>query len=77
MSNASRVEARADRGSDAEGDVMAEYVTRFASLDDFTKGSLEIIDDDPKSYTYSNMFEVASNATPWEQIAVAKSQPGT
>jgi hypothetical protein len=72
MSNASRVGARDDRGSDAEGDVMAEYVTRFASLDDFTKGSLEIIDDDPKSYTYSNMFEVASNATPWEQIAVAK-----
>ena len=51
---------------------MAEYVTKFAGLEDFQKGSLEIIDDDPKSYTYSNMFEVASNAKPWEQIAVAK-----
>jgi hypothetical protein len=51
---------------------VAEYVTKFAGLDDFQKGSLEIIDDDPRSYTYSNMFEVASNAKPWEQIAVAK-----
>jgi hypothetical protein len=51
---------------------MAEYVTKFASLEDFQKGSLEIIDDDPKSYTYSNMFDVASGAKPWEQVAVAK-----
>jgi hypothetical protein len=51
---------------------MAEYVTKFAGLDDFQKGSLEIIDDDPKSYTYSNMFDVASTAKPWEHIAVAK-----
>jgi hypothetical protein len=51
---------------------VAEYVTKFAGLDDFQKGSLEIIDDDPKSYTYSNMFDVASNAKPWEQVAVAK-----
>jgi hypothetical protein len=52
--------------------VVAEYVTKFASLDDYQKGTLEIIDDNPKSYTYSNMFEVASNAKPWEKVAVAK-----
>lgn len=51
---------------------MADYVTRFASLDDFEPGILEIIDDDPKNYVYSNMFEVAANAKPYEKIAVAK-----
>ncbi len=51
---------------------MAEYVTRFASLEDYEPGILEIIDDDPKNYVYSNMFEVAANAKPYEKIAVAK-----
>ena len=52
--------------------MVAEYVTRFASLTDYQKGTLEIIDDNPKSYTYSNMFDVAANAKPWEMVAVAK-----
>ena len=56
----------------AGGGLVAEYVTRFASIDSFQKGTLEIIDDDPKSYTYSNMFDVAANAQPWEMVAVAK-----
>jgi hypothetical protein len=51
---------------------MAEYVTRFASLADFDPGILEIIDDDPKRYVYSNMFEVAANSKPYEKVAVAK-----
>ena len=51
---------------------MAEYVTRFASLDDYEPGTLEIIDDDPKNYVYSNMFEVAANSKPYEKVAVAK-----
>jgi len=48
------------------------YVTRLASLDDFEKGGVEVIDDDPKNYAFSNIFEVASRARPFEQIAVAK-----
>jgi hypothetical protein len=51
---------------------MTEYATKFGSLGTYEKGSLEIIDDDPKRYTYSNMFEVASNSKPWEKVAVAK-----
>lgn len=48
------------------------YETKFGSLDQFDKGKVEIIDDDPKRYTYSNMFEVASISKPYEKVAVAK-----
>jgi hypothetical protein len=51
---------------------MADYVTRFGSLKDYEKGSLEIIADDPRRYVYSNMFEVAANSAPYEKVAVAK-----
>ncbi|MGH2634631.1 MAG: hydroxyquinol 1,2-dioxygenase [Actinomycetota bacterium] len=51
---------------------MTEYATVFGSLEDYSKGTLEIIDDDPKRYTYSNMFEVASISKPYEKVAVAK-----
>lgn len=47
--------------------------TKFASIDDFTKGGVEITGkDEPSRYLFSNMFEVASNAQPWERIVVAK-----
>jgi hypothetical protein len=48
------------------------YTTVFGSLSNFRKGSVDIIDDDPKHYAFSNMFEVASSARPWEKVAVAK-----
>jgi hypothetical protein len=48
------------------------YVTRLASLDYYQKGGVEVIDDDPKNYAFSNIFEVASHARPFEQIAVGK-----
>jgi hypothetical protein len=51
---------------------LAKYVTKFGSLNDYDKGLLEIIDDDPKRYTYSNMFEVAGTSKPYEKVAVAK-----
>jgi hypothetical protein len=51
---------------------MAEYVTKFGSLDHYQKGSVDIIDDDAKHYAFSNVFEVASHAKPWEKIAVGK-----
>jgi hypothetical protein len=49
-----------------------DYVTQLASLVSYEKGRVEIIDDDPKNYAFSNIFEVASQAKPFEQIAVAK-----
>lgn len=47
-------------------------LTRFGSLSDFTKGSVEIIDDDPRRYAFSNVFEVASRSRPYERVAVGK-----
>jgi hypothetical protein len=51
---------------------MTSYVTKFGSLDEYEKGSIEIIDDDPKHYTFSNIFEVANASRPWEKVAVGK-----
>src|SRR2546428_4122209 len=51
---------------------LTKYATKFGTLNEYDKGILEIIDDDPKRYTYSNMFEVASISKPWEKVAVAK-----
>jgi hypothetical protein len=51
---------------------MASYTTAFASLDHYDKGGVEIINDDPKNYVFSNMFDVASASRPWEKVAVAK-----
>lgn len=51
---------------------MAEVVTKFGTLADYRKGGVEIIDDDPRNYVFSNVFEVAANAAPYERIAVGK-----
>ena len=51
---------------------MDSQSTRFGSLKDFQKGGVEIIDDDPKNYVFSNVFEVASKAKPYEKVAVGK-----
>jgi hypothetical protein len=53
---------------------MPEYTTRFGSLLDYEKGGVEAIDDDPKHYAFSNAFEVASQARPWEKVVVAQNQ---
>jgi hypothetical protein len=46
--------------------------TVFGTLKDFKKGKIDIINDNPKNYAFSNVFEVASHAKPYERIAVAK-----
>jgi hypothetical protein len=51
---------------------MTVYTTKFGSLDDFTKGVIDVIHDNPKHYAFSNLFEVASKAKPWEKVAVGK-----
>ncbi|HEY5664341.1 MAG TPA: hypothetical protein VIS05_09930 [Ilumatobacter sp.] len=51
---------------------MGEYTTMFGSLDNYTKGRVDVINDDPKYYAFSNVFEVASRAAPYEKIAVAQ-----
>lgn len=49
-----------------------EYQTRFGSLADYDKGGVVLIDDDPKNYVFSNIFEVANSSAPYERVAVAK-----
>jgi hypothetical protein len=51
---------------------MPQYVTRFGSLAHYEKGGVEIIDDNPKNYAFSNIFEVAARSKPYEKVAVGK-----
>ena len=51
---------------------MSQVVTRFGSLDRWEKGGVEVIKDDPKNYVFSNIFEVASRAKPYEKVAVGR-----
>src|SRR5258708_34514044 len=51
---------------------MAQHQTRFGSLEHFEKGGIQIINDDPKNYVFSNVYEVAAKAEPYEKIAVGK-----
>lgn len=51
---------------------MTTAPTKFGSLDDFSKGRVEIINDDPRNYVFSNVFEVAKNSAPYERVAVGQ-----
>jgi hypothetical protein len=46
--------------------------TRFGSLEHYEKGRVDVINDDPRNYAFSNVFEIASESEPWEKIAVGK-----
>lgn len=59
-------------GMAASGEGLMDYETRFGSLASFTKGRVEPIDDEPRRYAFSNLFEVASRARPYEKVAVGK-----
>jgi len=48
------------------------YRTKFGSLEHFEKGGIEVINDDARNYVFSNIYEVASKAEPYEKIAVGK-----
>jgi hypothetical protein len=51
-----------------------QYTTRFGSIESFEKGQVQIIDDDVKHYAFSNCFEVASNAKPYEKVVFGQNQ---
>ena len=51
---------------------MGQYTTDFGSIHSYKKGGVTAIDDDPKRYVFSNMFEVAAKSAPYERVAVAK-----
>jgi len=54
--------------------LLSRFVTRFGSLGGFEKGRVEVVDDDPRHYAFSNVFEVALGSGPWEQVAVAQNR---
>jgi hypothetical protein len=51
---------------------MVQYTTEFGATDAYNKGGVQVIDDDPKNYIFSNMFEVAAKSRPYERVAIAK-----
>lgn len=50
------------------------YETRFGSLDRFEKGQVQAIDDDVRHYAFSNCFEIASKARPYERVVFGQNQ---
>lgn len=51
-----------------------QYKTVFGSLDRYDKGSVQIIDDNVKNYAFSNCFEIASKAKPYEKVVFGQNQ---
>ena len=51
---------------------MNQVATKFGSLERWAKGGVDVINDDARNYVFSNMFEVASKARPYEKVAVGK-----
>jgi hypothetical protein len=50
---------------------LMRHQTRFGSLQDYEKGGIQTIDDDPRNYAFSNIFEVAARSQPWEKVALS------
>jgi hypothetical protein len=51
---------------------VVTYTTKFGSLEHYEKGRVEVIDDDPRHYVFSNIFEVAARSRPFEKVVVGK-----
>ena len=51
---------------------MSSNPTVFGSLEHYEKGGVQVIDDNPKNYVFSNVFEVASKSKPYEKVCVGK-----
>ncbi|WP_019673639.1 cupin domain-containing protein [Psychrobacter lutiphocae] len=51
---------------------MDIYTTKLGSLNNYEKGSIQIIKGAKTDYAFSNIFEVAANAQPYEKTIVGK-----
>jgi len=49
---------------------MSAAATKFGSLENYEKGGVHAINDDPKHYVFSNCFEVAAKSKPYERVVV-------
>lgn len=50
------------------------YKTCFGSLASYDKGRVEPIADDVRNYAFSNCFEVAASARPYEKVVFGQNQ---
>ena len=50
------------------------YQTVFGSLDRYEKGGVQNIADDVKHYAFSNCFEIAATAKPYEKVVFGQNQ---
>lgn len=53
---------------------MTQYTTNFGSLENFTKGGVQVIDDDARHYAFSNCFDIASKSGPYEKVVFGINQ---
>ena len=51
-----------------------EYKTKFGSLEHYEKGGVQVINDNVKNYAFSNCFEIANDAKPYEKIVFGINQ---
>ena len=51
-----------------------EYKTVFGSLEHYEKGGVQIIDDKVQHYAFSNCFEIAAGARPYERVVFGINQ---
>ena len=58
--------------ADLRGKEQESYTTKFGSLHNYERGGVEIINDDPRHYAFSNVFAVAASSRPYEKVAVGK-----
>ena len=52
----------------------ASYRTHFGSIDKFDKGGVQIIDGAVKHDAFSNSFEIATRAKPYERVVFGQNQ---
>ena len=53
---------------------MDKYTTKFGAIDNFEKGNIQIIQGKRSNYVFSNIFEVAQKANPYEKTVVGINQ---
>ncbi|MDI9335503.1 MAG: hydroxyquinol 1,2-dioxygenase [Gammaproteobacteria bacterium] len=54
--------------------LMSQILTRFGSLEDYEKGRVEAISDDVKHYAFSNCYDIAKRAKPYERVVFGINQ---
>ncbi|NHB60001.1 hydroxyquinol 1,2-dioxygenase [Photorhabdus sp. RW14-46] len=51
--------------------MLVQYKTAFASIDNYHKGGIQALVEDPKRYVFSNMYEIAATSASYDRIVAA------